>query len=284
MRRSVLLFSAMSGIIYLSLTSYQSGPASGGQGNRTTSGSNATCGGGCHGVNNTNTSIAIKLMEGATQVTNGKYKPNTLYTVTLSATNTISLPAKYGFQLTAVKGTGTQAGTLTASGSLHTSTAGTGGLTVVEQSSAISATNGSATTPSFSWLSPATTSGNVTFHVIMNAVNGNNNADASDHASTANFSFAEQSLSVDDISASMIITAYPNPVKDRLNIKLEHGEKGRYTVAIFDLKGTWVNKQVMVADDNSEELLFETGSLSPGLYLVQITKGSGTRMITVRKQ
>jgi hypothetical protein len=283
MKRSVTLFSVAAGIFYLSLSSYQNGPASGGQGNRTTSGTNATCGGGCHGANNTNTSIAITLTEGATPVTNGKYKPNTLYTVTLSATNTLSPPAEYGFQLTAVKPSGTQAGALTASGNLHTSTAGTGGLTVVEQSSPITATSGAATIPAFSWLSPAAGTGTVAFHVIVNAVNGNNNADNGDHATTGSFQFAEQPLSVKELANDISIVTYPNPFNTRLNLSFENTAKGIHHISVFNINGKIVAKKDIYLSGGTERVSIETNEFPTGIYLVNIQNEKFSRMTSVTR-
>jgi hypothetical protein len=283
MRRSFLLFSITAGILFLSLSSYQSGPAAGGQGNRTTSGTNATCGGGCHGANNSNTAITLTLKDGATTVSNGKYKANTLYTVTIAAANsTAPVPAKFGFQLTAVNATGGQAGNLTASGALHTSTSGTGGLTVVEQSSAITATAGVATMPSFSWLSPAAGTDSVAFHVIVNAVNGNNLSDAGDHASTAKFSFTRETLSLDEFFDAIEVAAFPNPVRGELNVRLGANAKGAL-VSLVSVNGAIVLKQQFTGAKNGQ-VVIDMAEYPSGLYFVKIAEGGTIRMLPIVKE
>ena len=283
MKRSILLFSFTAGILFISLSSYQSGPAAGGEGNRTTSGTNATCGGGCHGANNTNTVITLTLKDGATTVTNGMYKANTLYTVTIAAANsTAPVPAKYGLQLTAVNATGGQAGILTASGALHTSNFSTGGLTVVEQSSAIIATAGSATMPSFSWLSPAAGTDSVAFHVIVNAVNGDNIQDAGDHASTAKFSFTREPLAIDEFFDDIEVTAFPNPVRGNLNVRLGATTKSA-AVSLVSINGTTILRQ-LISEADKGEVTIDMLDYPSGLYFLHIAEGNIKRMLPVVKE
>ena len=279
MKRSTLLSMAITGILYVSLAGYQSGPAANGEGNRTTSGTNATCsGGGCHGVNNSNTNITITLKEGASTVTNGQYKPNTLYNVTITAANTAVNLAKYGLQFTAVTASNMQAGILSASGILHTSMNNTGGLTVVEHNTAIPSVSGLATSPAFSWVSPGSGGGTVTFHVIVNAVNGNNFSDTGDHASTASFSFAEDPLSVSTVAASIKIQVYPNPVSNVLNIRLD-GNVG-YTASRIQVLNILGN---LVFDNTTREKWnsINTALWAKGIYMVTVSSNGANAIRNV---
>jgi hypothetical protein len=206
-----------------------------------------------------------------------------LYTVTIAAANsTAPVPAKYGFQLTAVNGTGGQAGTLTTSASLHTTTAGTGGLTVVEQHSAITATAGAATMPSFSWLSPAAGTDSVAFHVIVNAVNGNNLSDAGDHASTAKFSFTRETLSLDEFFDATEVTAFPNPVRGELNVRLGANAKGA-VVSLVSVNGATILKQQFTGAKNGQ-IVIDMAEYPSGLYFVKINEGGAFKMLPVVKE
>jgi hypothetical protein len=264
------MLAAGTGMAYLTLTGYQSGPAANGQGNRTTSGNNATCSGsGCHGANNNNTAITLNLVEGASPVTDGQYTANTLYSVSLTGVNTVNLPAGYGFQLTAVTSNNLQAGTFVATGVVHTSTANTNGLTVVEHNASVPATGGTGTTPVFTWLSPPAESGTVTFHVTMNAVNGNNFSDAGDHASTATFNIADKSLSVNDMSAGALIKIYPNPASEFVTISF-NGAYGNQPCRIIvrDLMG----KEVHSATSHNKTINIRTGSWTKGVYIISVAQ------------
>jgi hypothetical protein len=278
-RTSYMVLAAVSGMAFLVLTGYQSGPAANAQGNRTTSGTNATCSGsGCHGANNTNTTIALNLLEGTSPVTDGQYKPNTLYSISLTGTNIVNLPAGYGFQLTAVTSSNSQAGTFTASGLVHTSTANTGGLTVVEHNASVPATAGSGTTPAFTWLSPAAGSGTVTFHAIMNAVNGNNFSDAGDHASTATFTVTDKSLSVDDLTSSSFFLVYPNPATEFVNIFCrEFYGNHAARIIVRDLMG----KEVHSAIIQNDPINISTENWVKGVYFVCIVHSQGSAVSTL---
>lgn len=286
MKRSILLFTAAASLGYFTLTSYQSGPAAQGEGNRTGSGGNATCSGGsCHGANNTSTTIQIFLTETATgtQVTNGKYKPQTSYTVILGGGNSAGA-TRYGFQLTAVNGTNTDAGAFTASGNLHTvKNSSTGNITVVEHSVGIS---GAATfnVPSFVWVSPVAGSGTVTFHAIVNATNASGTADNGDHASTATFVFTEQANAVSDLSENIRITAYPNPVASQMSLKFEDAEIGNYTVIVSDLSGKVLCQQNLDVKNTQAQMYLDASGWASGMYLTTIFKDGAQRVLPVVKQ
>src|SRR4051812_49184587 len=104
MKRKVLLLSLCAGISALVLSSYQNGPAQGGAGNHTGSGSSqASCSGsGCHAANNTNTSFYLSVLSlSGNTVTN--YVPGTTYRVELTGANTGGFFPKFGFQASSVK-------------------------------------------------------------------------------------------------------------------------------------------------------------------------------------
>jgi hypothetical protein len=211
-------------------------------------------------------------------VPGGKYKPNTVYTVSLGGTNTTA--AKFGFQITAKKAAG-QAGSFIAGSNTHTFTSG--GLTGVEHSSPITIVSTTATMPSFTWTAPTGT-GDVTFGVIMNAVNGNGNADAGDHASTATFLFHEYNpASVAELSEKIKISAYPNPAVSNVNLKFEDADKGSYNISVVDMRGVPVfAKDAIINSTGSVSI--DAGNWAPGMYFVQIEKDEARRVIPIAKQ
>lgn len=284
MKIKILLFTAVAGISYLTLSSNDSGPAANSNGNLTSS----TCGGGgCHGSNDANTTITLTLVETATgaQVTNGKYKPQTLYTVTLAGSNTSVVGAptpKAGFQLVANTSSNTQAGSFQASGNEHV--INVSGIQVVEHSTPKAFSGGTFAFNTFSWTSPLVGSGAVTFKSIVNATNGNGNADNADHATTKTFTFTELSASVAQLSKDILINAYPNPATDNVNFKFENAETGNYTITIIDYTGRKVYSDNILMNSNSQNITVNTSNWASGLYFAQISKDGAVRMIPISKK
>jgi uncharacterized protein YjdB len=184
MRKKFILLPVLGVFLYVLLSSYSSGPGSaiGLYGYSTGCG-----GGGCHSSGATaSTTVVMQLFNGATPVTS--YVSGGSYTIRITGTQTsgsLTLP-KFGFQVSAVlaSSTTTNAGTMTAIASTHTSSPG--GINIVEHSTAFvgstglggggSGTNYIVDIP---WTASATT-GSVLIRGIINSVNGNGGADGGD--------------------------------------------------------------------------------------------------------
>lgn len=289
MKKQILLFTACAGLGVLSLSSYETGPAAGGEGNRTPSGTNPTCSGAsCHGTNDNASTVQLQLLPvgaGAPVSPGQAYTPSTVYQVVLSGTN-VTLPAtgKFGFQVTATNSLGANSGAFTIVGSkVHQ--VPVSGVNVVEHGTPLGAGSTFTTASSdnsFQWVAPGPGAGDVTFSVIVNAVNGNGVADPGDHATTAVYTFPAPT-SVSELSQNIRITAYPNPANDRFSLKFEDADKGQYDVAVMDLNGRIVNRQSLNVNSNTASMTFESANWATGVYLVRIMKDGAQRVITLNK-
>jgi len=87
-------------------------------------------------------------------------------------------------------------------------------------------------------------------------------------------------LSVEDLntSASNILFAYPNPVTDMLNLKINGDVNGAIT--IVDVTG----KVQATYSDLSENMLINMSNLPAGMYIVKYAGGTATDVIKVNKQ
>jgi hypothetical protein len=290
MKRSILLFTAVAGIFYLTLSSYEDGPAiPGGQGNRTgSSGGTPTCSGvGCHGANITTTSISISLTDKVSgKAGTGHYVGGRSYVVALAASN--STAVKYGFQASIVKAVNQQAGTLAPGANQHLFTAGSGStlVTGVEHSQPINVAAGSGglAVISFDWTAPPAGMGQLTLYAIVNATNGNSQADASDHATPVTFPLSEWPASVSELSDDIKITAYPNPATSQFNLRFEGAERGQYTVKVIDLTGRQVYSEDIAVNGSQASTTIQSANWASGLYFAQVTKDGAQRMIAISKQ
>jgi hypothetical protein len=290
MTKKILLFTAFAGITALTMSSYNDGPwgPNGTNGlNRTGSaGSSANCtGSGCHGANNTNTKPTIVVSANGNPVT--KYIPGVVYTVTVGGGNTSAALPKFGFQLSAVKtaNTSQQAGSFS-SAPANVAIRTAGSLQLVEHSSPLSGTgsgNNWLYATSFNWTAPATGTGQVTFYLTLNAVNGNN-ATSGDQPNSVTATLNEVPAGINEVQGAINVSAYPNPATDYVRIKMSDVANGRYTLAVFDLNGKKVATSDLEVSSNNFETALDARAWAAGLYHIKIAKDGAEKTLSVVKQ
>lgn len=80
--------------------------------------------------------------------------------------------------------------------------------------------------------------------------------------------------SIGDQDETPLITFYPNPVRDNLNIKFR--ERGNYVIRIYNVVGAKI-KEKRVEDDNI--LKIDLTDLPKGMYFISYEPGNG-KLIT----
>lgn len=282
MKKRILLITAISALAYVSLTSYQAGPAASGQ-NRTgakSSGTNCSTGG-CHGSAAT-TSVAIVVDSSGTPVT--KYKPLKTYTIKISGGNTASL-TKFGFQYTVVSGTGTAqvpAGSCSGfSGSIANHVFS--GLNIVEQTATLSPLSAGT---SFQWTAPAAGTGNVTMYCTLNAVDGNGNDGSPDASANTSVVLTElpATTAVASLPADMSIKAFPNPAINNVTLQLNNAQTGNYNVEVFNLGGKVIATEHITVNSSSQSTGINTANWASGTYMISVEKDGARNVIPVVKQ
>ena len=290
MKKQIVVFTAFAAIIYVSLSSYKSGPGLNGENRSGAQNSTTTCGGGgCHGGTSANTSVTITVdSTGAVPVTS--YVPGMTYTIVVNGSNTSSLP-NFGFQFTAVKGTAaaqTNAGTFGATlptGVRHTTAAQSGTLDFIENKQSIVAATAGTYTASFTWTAPAAGTGNVTMYCTLNAVDGNGSENATDKSNNTSKVLTEQvPTSAASIDKTIAVKAYPNPTVNTLNIAISNVAQGTYHLSVVDLNGRKVESRMININSDNYALALNTSTWAKGSYFVHITNGTGMRVIPVVKQ
>lgn len=287
MKKRILLFTAIAGMCYVTLSSYSGGAAGSGQ-NRTGAkgGALTSCGGaGCHGTG-TATSVTITVDSAGVPVT--KYSPGKTYTVKIAGTNSSSLP-KFGFQFVAVSGTGTaqaQAGTYSVlpSGTMSHSLSS---LNYVEQMGAMTAATPGTYNVQFDWTAPTSSSlGDITLYCTLNAVNGTGAADASDISGNVSKVMKMNMVpsSVATTIAAMEVKAFPNPATNNMNLQLTNAQAGTYSVQVFSLGGKLVANETVTVTGANNTLSLNTGNWAAGTYMVSVENNGSRKVIPVVKQ
>ncbi len=291
MKKNALLLTAFLGIAYLTLKSDSSGPGGNYTGSKGGSPGCITC----HGSSaTTGIKLGIELDSAGIPVT--QYVGGKTYTIKLADTNTLTtstLPM-FGFEFSAVKGSGSSAtqagtfGTLPAGTSTHTSS----GLTIWGHNSKLSPASGTGAagtvySVSVTWTAPAAGSGTVTMFSVMNDVNNDGNDNTSDKWNAINVSFPERTVSstgVRAISSDIDILPYPNPTSGDLHLAINNADAGDHKVSILDMAGkTCIERTILVSGSHTEATL-PTASLAPGIYHLVARYGDHPKVVTFVKQ
>lgn len=291
MKKTLLLFFA-TGITYLTLTGYASGPGLSPNNLNRTGGPGSgglTCAeSGCHGSSSANTTILwTQVFDNTTNTdvtSSNKYIASHNYTITISGINALIGPnVKFGFQIMPLDAAGNSAGTMSHPDPNVAHVVSVGGKNILEHSQPGGSSAGMSV--SFNWIPGSSTQGNVTFYAIMNAVNSNNQADAGDHPSVAFTKvLSEQPASVADLSKDILISAYPNPVIDKFTISFNDAVNGEYTVTVMDVTGRKMHTQSVQVTGSKATASVESAGWSSGLYFAQVVKDGAQRMLPIVKK
>ncbi len=283
MKRSFIILPVLLLGLYFSLSSNSSGPASAGNGIRNggpgTNGNCSSCHGG--GAGTTTMTIALKEKTGGAAA-NGKYKPGTVYTVTISGNNPNL--AFFGFQLTAATAGHQQAGNFGNLGSNKHAVV-IGGLQVVEHSENLAKTSG-AYLAEFDWTAPAAGTGTVTLYGIINGVNDDNNTTGDKASAPVNLSLTETvpPTSVQDLSKGSDLKVYPNPASNLLYLSSDKMNQGKYQVVVYDMAGRLVLQQG--GQHNGSKLLMPVAvdRLPAGSYILHLNNATQTAVRAFTKE
>ena len=182
-----------------------------------------------------------------TNIPSDGYDLNTDYTITVNSTSSSS---KLGFQLTAENGSNTKVGSFIAGSGSRVS-----GQRITQSTPSASGDW------SFTWKSPATNLGNVTFYTAVNATNDNGGR-SGDQVVLANTSVGV--LGISD-AKRLHFEMFPNPASENLTIQLPSGSKNA-SVAFYDYIGRLALTQKVSQTNNQ----INVQQLSSGVYILKV--------------
>lgn len=198
----------------------------------------------CHSGGNFNASVAI-----TSDIPETGYSLNTDYTINVNTTSNSSV---HGFQLGAENDSNTKIGAFTA-----------GAGSKVNGQRVTHSSPSSSGDWSFTWKSPATNLGKVTFYTAVNAANGNGNAfDSSDQTVTG--STSSPSLSISE-AKRLDFDMFPNPASDNITIQLGSGTQN----AIVDFYD-YIGRLALSKKINSSTSKIDVSGLSKGIYILKV--------------
>lgn len=303
MKKGVLIFSLAACFTGMALSSYEHGPAYEGGINRTGSqGGAANCaGGGCHAANTPTTIVAV-LVTTTAGVPVTSYTPGTTYSVTITGHNTESgvTLSEFGFQVSAVLGGLTQAGTFAVPSGANLRVTSLTGLQIVEHKQVLADSVTDYSVAHFSWTAPAAGSGPVKFYGILNALGGGGSGSGSSGGrlssgggtggeypnpapvvTLSETGGTSNPSAVNDVEAAGGITLFPNPCNAELNIATT--TTGTYSVRVYAANGTMVYTSSINATATSTNTI-STANMPAGIYYVEMANDANRVVKTIVKR
>jgi hypothetical protein len=93
----------------------------------------------------------------------------------------------------------------------------------------------------------------------------------------ATIALKEIILSADEDAGTLGVSMYPNPGKDGLTVVIDNGYVGEVQLQMLSALGNEVENSVSIhKGTRSLEVLVETATLKPGVYLVKVSLGNGS--------
>jgi hypothetical protein len=128
----------------------------------------------------------------------------------------------------------------------------------------------------------ATDISSVTFHGIINAVDGTGST-SGDKVSAPVQVTLQNATSVADLAWNIGLAVSPNPVSDKLNLKLADAIPGEYRLIAYDLSGRVMATQILNVTTTAYESAVNTSAWPAGLYYVQLSKDDMKKAVPVVK-
>lgn len=257
MRKPLLLTLSVAAVAALTtLQSNQNGPASNGNQATGAPGSGTACTS-CHAGGSYGTMTIDIEMRTDSGTTVSEYVPGYDYEVAISVNHSSGTPSGFGAQIVPLADADNSLAGSWSNQSDNAKLTTTGNGRVYLEHKAKSATNEFTAT----WTAPTTGTGDVTFYMAGNAVNGNN-ATNGDNAVLDNVTFSEvipdTANGISQLDEDKI-KLFPNPAVNTITI-----QSSSDYVEIYNLKGELVIAQ------NLKNKMIDLSSLNAGLYFVKV--------------
>ncbi len=234
---------------------------------------------GCHNTYGLNSGTGSLTIQSAALV-NWKYEPDKTYTINVTVTNPGTSLFGIGFEAltaaganagTLVPGTTTKISNATVSGNQRTSITHTGSGNTGTDSFVFT----------FTWQSPSTDVGDVTFYCAGNAANGNKTTAGDYIYAVSQVVKSPSSVGIPEQEVfGKHIRIFPNPATDHLQLVNTLNALEPMQIKILDAKGSLIRQQQNIRSNERIEL----NDINAGFYTLQVeTAGRITSKLFIKK-
>lgn len=263
------------------ITSYSTGAANTGGLNCTGSyvSPDNCAGSGCHSANTGDVNINLFLIGAlGDTVKNFRYVPGAHYNIVLGGSVFGGTFPKYSFQFSG-QSEHLNGGTFTMSTGLHQTVVGS--AKIVEPTNPFMTGTNNSFQSTILYQAPGGGTQNpgkwTLFATVL--VANDDNSPSNDKANNIQVTYSPIPVSVGSIDEKVSVTLFPNPVRDRLTLKLEDADAGEYTMGIFNTQGQILKKQQFTVSSSVFSTSVSAAEWPAGTYTLELMK-DGKRRIT----
>lgn len=267
MKKIIYTFFAISLFALITMSNSNGRAGSGGDGATAAPGEGTACGN-CHNGGSFGTDVTIKLFEQGTTNEVTKYVAGTVYDAEVQISTTTA-PSGFGFQALVLKDSDNAAINAWANNSTsNTRISNANGRQYFEQQGIASDNVMKA-----EWTAPVAGTGDVSFYVVGNAVNGNG-AISDDLIANKKVTFTEMTVSTSKLELLGIsLDVFPNPTTENLFLNINANEVKDFAINIYDLNGKRLLTENVTAQIGDNRFGFEVADFAKGIYFIEINNG-----------
>ncbi len=222
----------------------------------------------CHSGGNFAPSLRLEILDGEEPIS--EYEPGAAYTMRLTINTDQGDPAAYGFQVVALTGDDDAN-----AGAWGPTPDGIEVVTINGRDYAEQSEPRPENVIELAWTAPLDNPGEVRFYAAGNAVNGNvsTTGDAAASLSEPTVVTPRTSAFRSPAALDVELEVWPNPVVDRLELRIGGAAAGPYQLRIADVHGRILQRRTLglPAGDHRETLDFS--GLPAGSYLLHLSDG-----------
>lgn len=196
------------------------------------------------------------------------YTPGTAYNIGFGIN---SSTGRYGFEMSALTASNTQAGSFTVTNSNNTSLTTVSGFQYIGHKGANSNKNWV-----YKWTAPAA-GGPVTLYYAYNTADGDNEV-TNDVIYSGSVTINSTGVGIADINEKLSgLTVFPNPISNQFGMSFNLKETAQVSAQLYSLDGKemkeLMNEKVSQGDFNRP---FDVNALSSGIYLLKLNVGEAS--------
>lgn len=232
----------------------------------------------CHNNGSFNPGVIIELLQDGNPVV--EYVPEASYKLRYTVMANSGTPSKFGIQSIVLENNDD-----TNIGTFGTAPAGTRVASISSRQYFEHTTPSASDTFEIEWIAPAAGAGELTVYAGSVAANGNGtNGGDNGAASTLILTETPDVSTMDPTTLlSVMVTIAPNPVVDMMNVAIESGLSGKFSMRMHDFTGKSVLSRSVEVHNGRNQFSENISHLPSGLYLLQITDGKRQRVVKVLK-
>ncbi len=132
---------------------------------------------------------------------------------------------------------------------------------------------------------PASGSGAITFYSVAVAASGGAGTGGGDTGGNTSITLTEEVVSTNSaFELDAIVSAFPNPVREQLNVAINTEMSGDYQIQLSDMSGKLVLSDMQTLGSGETIFPLDVATLASGQYTLTVRQGQTFKTLMINKQ